>query len=65
MFLQWCEENGIEDTSSLRGRHLHEFKKWRAEDVPTYGAPILSVDNCVALERALLSESQDTAGIDR
>lgn len=33
MFLQWCEENGIEDTSNLRGRHLHEFKKWRAEDL--------------------------------
>ncbi|WP_255246093.1 tyrosine-type recombinase/integrase [Halolamina sp. CBA1230] len=33
VFLEWCEENGLEDMNNVRGRHLHEFKKWRAQDI--------------------------------
>jgi integrase len=33
MFLQWCEKHGLEDMNNTRGRHLHEFKKWRAKDL--------------------------------
>jgi len=33
MFLQWCEENGVEGMRKFRGHHLHELKKWRAEDL--------------------------------
>lgn len=33
MFLLWCDENGLEDMNNIRGRHLHEFKKWRGQDI--------------------------------
>jgi site-specific recombinase XerD len=31
-FLEWCEETGIEDTTGLNGRNLHEFRLWRKQD---------------------------------
>lgn len=32
-FLEWCEEEGIDEMNELTGRKLHRYKIWRAEDV--------------------------------
>lgn len=31
-FVEWCEQNGIDNMNDLTGRHLHEFRKSRKED---------------------------------
>ncbi|MEF8893345.1 tyrosine-type recombinase/integrase [Halodesulfurarchaeum sp.] len=31
-FIQWCEENGIENLNTLSGRDIQEFRLWRQED---------------------------------
>lgn len=31
-FVQWCDQNGIDNMNELTGRHLHEFRLWRKED---------------------------------
>lgn len=31
-FIQWCDENEIEDMNALNGRHLQDFRYWRKED---------------------------------
>ncbi|MFB6109042.1 MAG: tyrosine-type recombinase/integrase [Haloplanus sp.] len=32
-FVEWCEENDLDNLNDLTGRNLHEFKVWRAQDV--------------------------------
>ncbi|WP_423999358.1 tyrosine-type recombinase/integrase [Haloarcula salina] len=32
-FVEWCEENGIDNLNEMTGRRIHEFKVWRAEEV--------------------------------
>lgn len=32
-FLEWCEEEGIDDMNGLTGRNLHQYKIWRSQDV--------------------------------
>ncbi|MFB6078252.1 MAG: site-specific integrase [Halarchaeum sp.] len=32
-FLDWCDENGIENLNELSGRDLHRYKLWRQEDI--------------------------------
>lgn len=32
-FVQWCEENDIENLNTLSGRDLHQYKLWRGEDI--------------------------------
>ncbi|WP_217255555.1 site-specific integrase [Natronococcus occultus] len=32
-FLEWCEEEGIDDMNDLTGRNLHQHKIWRSQDV--------------------------------
>jgi site-specific recombinase XerD len=31
-FVQWCEEQGIDDMNDVTGRHLQEYRLWREED---------------------------------
>ena len=31
-FIEWCEENGLEDISELDGFHIHDFKLYRREN---------------------------------
>jgi integrase len=67
MSLQWCEENGIGGTSNLHGRHLHEFKKWRAEDLKSItlknqlGTVQLFLQFCERLEVAPMGINQRLA----
>lgn len=35
-FLQWCEEEGIENMNSLTGRDLHRFRVWRRKGSEEY-----------------------------
>jgi len=30
-FVQWCQENGIDNLNDLTGRHLHEYRLWRKD----------------------------------
>jgi site-specific recombinase XerC len=32
-FVQWCDEQGITDSSELTGRRLHEYRLWRQEGI--------------------------------
>lgn len=32
-FLEWCEEESVDEMNELTGRKLHRYKIWRAEDV--------------------------------
>lgn len=32
-FVEWCEEHGIQDTTQLTGRSLHEYRTWRQEGI--------------------------------
>lgn len=34
-FLEWAEENDLEDMRDLTGRNLHEYRTWRSERVKT------------------------------
>jgi site-specific recombinase XerD len=32
-FIDWCDENNIENLNTLSGRDLHRYKLWRQEDI--------------------------------
>lgn len=32
-FLEWCETNDFDNMNDVTGKHLHEFKQYRAEDL--------------------------------
>jgi integrase len=57
----------VDDTSNFRGRHLHEFKKWRAEDLKPImlknrlGAVRLFLQFCERLEVAPMGVNQRLA----
>ena len=34
-FLEWCEEEGLNNLNRLTGRELHRYRSWRSKDIKT------------------------------
>ena len=66
-FLQFCEEEGIENLNDLDGRHLFEYKSWRRNGTGDGREPIkkVTLKGQLATLRRLLRFAEDINAVDK